>query len=51
MVGATKPFAAAIDIRDMTEWKAERRAILGSEAFDFRCAGAALSYRKEMRAH
>jgi hypothetical protein len=35
MAGATKPFATAIDIRDMTKWKAERRAILGPKRSNF----------------
>ena len=43
MAGATKLFATTIDIRDVTKWIAERRHSC-SEAFDFRCGGAALSY-------
>ena len=40
-----QPFATAIDIRDMTNWKAEQRAILGPKRSTFAGAGAALSYR------
>jgi hypothetical protein len=44
MAGAIKLFATTIDIRDVTKWKAERRHSW-PEALDFRCGGAALSYR------